>query len=84
MPKMDGFTFITRLHENEAWRDIPIVVLTAGDLDKEDRDRLQGSVRDILLKGAYSQDQLLEEVRSMLTDYTMNDNLAAQAIPGEE
>ena len=84
MPKMDGFTFISRLHENEAWRDIPIVVLTAGDLDKEDRDRLQGSVRDILLKGAYSQDQLLEEVRSMVTDYTMNDNLAAQAIPGEE
>lgn len=70
MPEMDGFTFISKLNENVLWRDIPVVVLTARDLSNGDRERLQGSVRNILLKGAYSRDQLLSEVRQMVDDYT--------------
>jgi hypothetical protein len=45
-------------------------VLTAKDLSNRDRQRLQGSVLNILQKGAYSRDQLLKEVRQMVSDYT--------------
>ncbi|MFV1998491.1 MAG: response regulator [Acidiferrobacterales bacterium] len=70
MPDMDGFTFISKLNESEELRDIPVVVLTAGDLSRRDRDRLQGSVLNILQKDAYSRDQMLNEVRQMVSDYT--------------
>ena len=76
MPDMDGFTFIAKLNENESWRDIPIIVLTASDLSNRDRERLQGSVRNILQKSAYNFDQLLVEVRRMVSDYT-GDNITA-------
>jgi CheY-like chemotaxis protein len=63
MPTMDGFTFIAELRQREEWRTIPIVVLTAKDLTPEERQRLNGSVAQILLKGAYSREDLLDEVR---------------------
>ena len=34
MPEMDGFTFIEALRQHEAWRAIPIVVVTAKDLSR--------------------------------------------------
>lgn len=63
MPTMDGFSFIAELRQREEWRTIPIVVLTAKELTTEERQRLNGSVEQILLKGAYSRADLLGEVR---------------------
>ena len=36
MPEMDGFEFVVEMQRNEAWRTIPIVVITAKDLTAED------------------------------------------------
>ncbi len=66
MPEMDGFQFITELHKREDWRSIPIIVVTAMELSPSDRSRLNGHVQQILKKGAYSREQLLEEVRNMV------------------
>ncbi|NJN96646.1 MAG: response regulator, partial [Anaerolineales bacterium] len=66
MPDMDGFEFLTELRQNAAWRTIPVVVITAMDLTPEERQRLNGSVTQILQKGAYSRDDLLEEVRQLV------------------
>lgn len=66
MPKMDGFEFVDALRRNDAWRSIPIVILTAKDLDDEDRRRLNGSVQRILQKGRHSLEQLLAEVRDLV------------------
>jgi CheY-like chemotaxis protein len=63
MPEMDGFEFLAALREQDAWRDIPVVVVTALDLSADDRARLNSQVNNILLKGAYSREQLLAEVR---------------------
>ena len=38
----------------------PIVVVTAKDLTESDRRRLNGSVTEVLAKGSFSQDELLE------------------------
>jgi CheY-like chemotaxis protein len=66
MPVMDGFEFSLELRRNPAWRNIPVVVLTAKDLTEEDRRRLNGHVESVLRKDAFSVDQLLSEVRQAI------------------
>ena len=66
MPEMDGFEFLSALHGREAWRQIPVVIVTAKDLTSEEHDRLNGSVVRILQKGAYAQEELLAEVRTLV------------------
>ncbi|MHC4141004.1 MAG: hybrid sensor histidine kinase/response regulator [Planctomycetota bacterium] len=67
MPVMDGFQFMLELRKVEAWRQIPVVVVTAKDLTDEDRHELSGNVEVILQKGAYARDQLLQQVRDLVT-----------------
>ena len=66
MPEMDGFQFIDRVRQQENWRTIPIVVVTAKDLTKEDRVRLNGYVLEIIRKNAYPREELLAEVRELV------------------
>jgi CheY-like chemotaxis protein len=66
MPEMDGFEFVAEFRRHEAGRAIPIVVITAKDLTREDRERLNGYVQKILQKGAHDRDQLLAEVRELV------------------
>jgi CheY-like chemotaxis protein len=66
MPEMDGFEFVAEFRRNEAWRAIPIVVITARDLSRDDHERLNGYVQKILQKGAHGRDQLLAEVRELV------------------
>jgi CheY-like chemotaxis protein len=66
MPKMDGFQFVEEWRKHEAWRSLPIIVITAKDLTDEDRLRLNGYVEQILQKGTYSRDALLAGVRDLV------------------
>ncbi|MCP4698284.1 MAG: response regulator [Gammaproteobacteria bacterium] len=66
MPEMDGFEFVSRLHQNPKFAAIPVVVLTAKDISAEERTRLQNGVEAIFQKSAYSQDKLLAEMRGLL------------------
>jgi CheY-like chemotaxis protein len=66
MPEMDGFEFVTEFRRHESWRAIPIVVITARDLSRDDRERLNGYVQKILQKGAHGREQLLAEVRELV------------------
>ncbi len=66
MPEMDGFEFLEEMRRHEAWRHIPIVVVTSKDLTEIDRQRLSGQVEKVLQKGAYSAEDLLGMVRQVL------------------
>jgi CheY-like chemotaxis protein len=66
MPEMDGFEFVAEFRRHEAWRGIPIVVVTAKDLSREDRERLNGHVERILQTGLHSRAELLAEVRELV------------------
>ncbi|MEE4356983.1 MAG: response regulator [Desulfococcaceae bacterium] len=66
MPEMDGFQFISELHRHEKWQSVPIVVITAKDLSREERIRLNGSVKNILQKGDYSREELFQQVRELM------------------
>ncbi|HEY1505266.1 MAG TPA: PAS-domain containing protein [Stellaceae bacterium] len=52
MPVMDGFEFLDRMQQNEAWSGIPVVVVTAMDLGAEELDLLQTATRKVIAKGA--------------------------------
>ena len=45
MPVMDGFAFLTAVREKPGCAEVPIVVLTARELSREDRMRLRGADR---------------------------------------
>jgi CheY-like chemotaxis protein len=66
MPEMDGCAFLETLRHQDAWRSIPVVVVTAKDLTPEDRQRLNGYVEQILQKGAYSHEELLHEIQLLI------------------
>ncbi len=67
MPEMDGFEFLEHLRKSDIGRSIPVMVVTALDLDAETRGMLSDQVQHILQKGAYSRDDLLKEVRDTVT-----------------
>jgi len=69
MPQMDGFAFVNELQQHKLWLSIPVVVLTAKDITPQDRLRLNGYVENILQKGAYSCEELLDQVRNLVTTY---------------
>ena len=66
MPELDGFAVVEALRQRDEWRESPVVVVTARDLSAEERERLAGGVERVLQKGAYSREQLLDEVRRQL------------------
>ena len=66
MPEMDGFTFVAELRKRPDWQTIPIVVVTAKDLTQADRLQLNGYIKKVFQKGAYNQDGLLADVRSLV------------------
>jgi CheY-like chemotaxis protein len=79
MPEMDGFAFVLELRKDQAWRSVPIIVITARDVSLQDRLRLNGHVQKILNKGALSQEQLLQEVRDLVEDCIRRGHRVAQA-----
>jgi len=68
MPRMDGFEFVSELRKHKEWRSIPIVVITAKTLTKEDRLSLQGHVQKVLQKGDFSLEALLAELREIVRE----------------
>ncbi|TAJ94223.1 MAG: response regulator [Gammaproteobacteria bacterium] len=66
MPEMDGFEFVEALQRDESRRDIPVVLLTAKDLNAEDHRRLNGLVTSIIEKTHYRGEDLLGAVLRQL------------------
>jgi len=68
MPEMDGFQFINELRRRPNYHQIPVIVITAMALTQADQQRLNGYVEQVLQKGSYSRDQLLQEVRDLVVN----------------
>ncbi|MEE8311661.1 MAG: response regulator [Candidatus Binatia bacterium] len=78
MPVMDGFEFIHEVRRNEAWRALPIVVITAKELTPEERTFLEGASQHVVNKNAESQDVLLAEIASVVRERAGRDRLATR------
>jgi YesN/AraC family two-component response regulator len=66
MPEMDGFAVLEAMREEEAWRNIPVVVLTGQALTEEDMLRLNRGAVSVLSKGMYSADETLQHLSTAL------------------
>jgi PAS domain S-box-containing protein len=67
MPHVSGFDVVAALHEEPETTDIPIVVVTARELDAADRARLNGYVTAIVEKAAFDPRQFGDEVRRAMS-----------------
>jgi len=63
MPEMDGFEFLDAFKRNNAWCNIPVIVMTGMQLTTDERDRLLGQVRKIIAKGASSNVDITAAIR---------------------
>ncbi len=66
MPEMDGFEFVSKLRQSDAWQKIPVIVITAKTLTAEDRERLSGQVERLIQKADHNLESLLASLDEML------------------
>jgi PAS domain S-box-containing protein len=66
MPEMDGFQFMAELQANPDWRHIPVLVLSALDLTKRDRQRLNLGVERIFSKTSLNPEALVSQIRAVV------------------
>jgi GAF domain-containing protein/CheY-like chemotaxis protein len=65
MPEMDGFAVVAALQKEPRWSDIPVIVVTARDLDSRDRERLNSGVQSVLVKETFRPAELVERIRRL-------------------
>lgn len=83
MPDMDGCEVCRRLHENPAWKDIPVIFLSAAD-DKDFIVRaLESGGVDYITK-PFNQAELISRVRTQLALKSARDRLARLAEDKDE
>jgi len=63
---MSGFELLDRIHQESQALHLPIVIYTAQDLTKEEETRLKQHAESIVIKGAKSQERLVDEVTLFL------------------
>ena len=66
MPVMNGFAFLSQLRSLSEFKSTPVVVVTSKDLTPDEKNGLKGEVQQILTKGSYSREQLLDQVRRLV------------------
>ena len=68
MPNLDGFEFLRQFRSDEAFHHVPVIVVTARKLSKEEEIQLRQGTSEILTKGGKTgfgehRDRLLSQVR---------------------
>ena len=66
MEGMDGFEVATSLRADEATARIPIVVLTAKEMSRADRERLHGKIEGLVKKGERVSRRLTSVIRDLV------------------
>ncbi len=68
MPVMDGFEFLSKIKEYDKLKDIPIIVLTAKDLSKQEVISLKDDVSLVIQKSELSEKTIKELVNSLVIE----------------
>ncbi|GEM_PF-1105806 len=69
MPEMDGFEFLSTMRQNADWQSIPVIAVTSKTLTESDRKQLSLQAQKVLEKGNYTKDDLLRQIRNVLSAY---------------
>ncbi|MEA3308765.1 MAG: pyridoxal-phosphate dependent enzyme [Chloroflexota bacterium] len=68
LPDMDGFSVLDKLKADEELKDVPVIVITAKELSRNERSRLQGQIQMLLQKGAFMQEDLVAGINALIGD----------------
>ena len=66
MPELDGFGVLDELKADSETEGIPVIVSTAKELTKEEKERLKGQIQSLLQKGDFMSDEFLNEVHTII------------------
>ncbi|MEA3106051.1 MAG: hypothetical protein QOI88_656 [Gammaproteobacteria bacterium] len=66
LPDMSGFEVLERIRDDEALRDVPVVVFTGRQLSADEDARLHTMARSVVVKGVESPERLLDETALFL------------------
>ncbi|HEX7780270.1 MAG TPA: response regulator, partial [Vicinamibacterales bacterium] len=66
LPDMSGFEILDRISQNEAWRELPVVVFTGRELSSDEEVQLHTLARSVIVKGVESPERLLDETALFL------------------
>jgi CheY-like chemotaxis protein len=67
MPEINGFEVVEALKADPTTAHIPIVVITAKEPSSDDRQRLNGHIREIVSKTDFSNEWFIGEVQRALS-----------------
>ncbi len=59
MPKMNGFNILEKMRSTDSLRDIPVILITGGDLTAEQHEQLKNFGKNLLKKGSLNEEDLL-------------------------
>jgi signal transduction histidine kinase/DNA-binding response OmpR family regulator len=65
MPEMDGFQLIEEMERRNPDKSMPIMVVTAKELTREDRARLSGRIDKLHMKGGLSPRELVKDIYNL-------------------
>ena len=68
MPEVDGFEVLDRVRSDPRTKDLPVIVVTAKDLTKEEGEKLSENVSSVLAKADTTSKTLLEELKKILAN----------------
>lgn len=68
MPVMDGFEFLKILKADDAWKNIPVIVITSKDLTEEDYSFLTDNVDRVIQKGKYTRKELILRINEAIKE----------------
>jgi CheY-like chemotaxis protein len=70
MPDMDGFTILEKMRENVKLRDLPVVVVSGGDLTPDQHKLLTEFGQRLVSKSALNEMDLIEMIERALSRVT--------------
>jgi signal transduction histidine kinase/DNA-binding response OmpR family regulator len=62
----NGFALVAALQANVDWSHIPVIVITAHDLDAADRARLNAGIESVLVKDDFRPEELVRRIRHVV------------------
>jgi CheY-like chemotaxis protein/signal transduction histidine kinase/HAMP domain-containing protein len=80
LPDMTGFELLERIHIEQQYFDVPIIVFTGRELSSEEDRQLRRAAKSVIVKGVESPERLLDETALFLHRDIANMPVAQQNI----
>ncbi|MCY1055830.1 response regulator [Nannocystis sp. SCPEA4] len=69
IPELDGYEVLQRIRSRPEFVRVPVAVMTAFELARDDWERLGGRVEQVIQKGMYSRNRLMREIRRLAAHF---------------